>query len=373
MAATAWPDYSGSNQLQFAQMLGIPQSGWYQNQGGYSDVWFPSQGGFTDASMMAAINAKLQPSPDVWIQQMMAQAGASQSQMLQQQIMQRQMAQSGTTPQSESVSKGGQAKSPGMTPMAPPGISSTTPLKAGSNVAVPGDKPGPKPAASPAAMSSERLGAPPNEAGAKAGQLLLNLVNNKEEVPAPQGAGAALLQQLKGGGKKADPQGHNDHGAGMALLQQVKNGTGTSGAEKGAPWWKGKTTWAEAPEWEDWGHGKAAGKKGKSDRGAWSGDWWSYGQDWSEEWPERWAPSAPQWGKTSKKGGGKAKATGKSRQESSQESSEGSNDSDSSNQPQAGANSRWRQRKTNEKGAGRGKGQPADKTRWKPAGKSNGK
>eukprot|EP00434_Breviolum_minutum_P006609 symbB.v1.2.005835.t1/scaffold343.1/size224757/12 len=60
-------------------MLGIPQSGWYQNQGGYSDVWFPSQGGFTDASMMAAINAKLQPSPDVWIQQMMAQAGASQS------------------------------------------------------------------------------------------------------------------------------------------------------------------------------------------------------------------------------------------------------------------------------------------------------
>jgi len=28
-----------------------------------------------------------------------------------------------------------------------------------------------------------------------------------EEVPAPQGAGAALLQQLKGGGKKADPQG----------------------------------------------------------------------------------------------------------------------------------------------------------------------
>ena len=128
-----------------------------------------------------------------------------------------------------------------------------------------GDKPGPKPAASPAAMSSERLGAPPNEAGAKAGQLLLNLVNNKEdttsesdlemhsgswclrevsveyepmffwseifgwciwveklmlhfllhfssqmlleEVPAPQGAGAALLQQLKGGGKKADPQG----------------------------------------------------------------------------------------------------------------------------------------------------------------------
>ena len=119
-----------------------------------------------------------------------------------------------------------------------------------------GDKPGPKPAASPAAMSSERLGAPPNEAGAKAGQLLLNLVNNKEDTTSesdlemhsgswclrkclsnmnpccfdlkclvdafglknwcctfllhfssPQGAGAALLQQLKGGGKKADPQG----------------------------------------------------------------------------------------------------------------------------------------------------------------------
>eukprot|EP00435_Cladocopium_sp_Y103_P065619 s23_g27.t1 len=93
MAATAWPDFSGSSQLQFAQMLGMPQQsgGWYQNQG-FADVWFPSQSGFTDASMIAALNAKLQTSPELWMQQLMA--GASQSQtMLQQQIMQRQMAQ----------------------------------------------------------------------------------------------------------------------------------------------------------------------------------------------------------------------------------------------------------------------------------------
>eukprot|EP00434_Breviolum_minutum_P022480 symbB.v1.2.019838.t2/scaffold1644.1/size164340/8 len=51
----------------------------------------------------------------------------------------------------------------------------------------------------------------------------------------------------------------------MILLDIVKNGTGTAGAEKGAPRWKGNTTWAEAPDWEDGGHGK-------SDWGAWSGE-----------------------------------------------------------------------------------------------------
>ncbi|CAL1142888.1 unnamed protein product [Cladocopium goreaui] len=80
---------------------------------------------------------------------------------------------------------------------APPGISSTTPIKAGG--VAPGEKAAPK-AARPGA-SSERTAS--NEAGAKAGQLLLNLLNNKEEKPI-QNAGAALLQQLKGGGKKPE-------------------------------------------------------------------------------------------------------------------------------------------------------------------------
>eukprot|EP00438_Fugacium_kawagutii_P024584 Skav223364 [mRNA] locus=scaffold200:612571:616617:+ [translate_table: standard] len=52
MAASTWPDFSGS-QLQFAQMLSQQSGahGWYQNQAGFSDVWFPNQAGYTDASI----------------------------------------------------------------------------------------------------------------------------------------------------------------------------------------------------------------------------------------------------------------------------------------------------------------------------------
>jgi len=309
MAATAWPDFSGSSQLQFAQMLGMPQQsgGWYQNQG-FADVWFPSQSGFTDASMIAALNAKLQTSPELWMQQLMA--GASSQQMLQQQVMQRQMAQSDSAP------KDGQAKATGGVP-APPGISSTTPInaiKAGG--VAPGEKAAPK-AARPGA-SSERTAS--NEAGAKAGQLLLNLVNNKEEKPS-QGAGAALLQQLKGGGKK--PEVRSDDGAGMALLQQVKNGekSWTQGTGAGWSWWNSGKSTAYEGDWDDWGQGKA-GKKGKSsDWGAWNSgaDWWGYGQEWSND-AQWWAPSAPQWTRqTPKKGKGKG-----ARPSNSQDTSEGS-------------------------------------------------
>lgn len=347
MAATTWPDYAGAaSQLQFAQML-PQQSGWFQNPGAFSDVWYPSQG-YADASMLAALNAKLQSSPELWMQQLM-QAGASQSQMLQQQILQRQLAQSQGTSQLESA-RGSQAQTKppaGLSTMAPPGISSTTPIKAGSSVAVPGDKPTPK---APVPTSTGT-----NDAGAKAGKILLNLVNNKEERP-PQQAGAVLLQQLKGGGTRKVESGRPDAGAGLALLQQVKAGSLGAPPKNDAWAYDGDSRWWS---WDEWGHGKA-GKKGKT---GWNGDWWGYGQDW-EDWHERWVPT-PQ-GRSKK---GKAKA---GRQVSSQETSDASNDSDDSpNQPQAGANSRWRKPAA---GRGAGKGQPAStdkKTRWKPA--ANGK
>eukprot|EP00435_Cladocopium_sp_Y103_P064422 s23_g26.t1 len=264
---------------------------------------------------------------------------------------------------SDSAPKDGQAKATGGV-TAPPGISSTTPVKAGGSMAVPGEKAAPK-AARPQA-SFERTS---SDAGAKAGQLLLNLVNNKEEKkPTPQGAGAALLQQLKGGGKK--PEVRSDDGAGMALLQQVKNGatekSWTQGTGAGWSWWNpGKSTAYEG-DWEDWGQGKA-GKKGKSDWATWNSgaDWWGYGQDWSQNEAQWWAQSAPQWTRQTPK-----KGKGKGGRQASQDTSEGSNDSDDSNQPKAAANSRWRQQRAKpEKGAGRGKG-PSDagKTQWKPSG-----
>eukprot|EP00435_Cladocopium_sp_Y103_P032248 s2767_g8.t1 len=94
---------------------------------------------------------------------------------------------------------------------------------------------------------------------------------SEEKKPTPQGAGAALLQQLKGGGKK--PEVRSDDGAGMALLQQVKNGatekSWTQGTGAGWSWWNpGKSTAYEG-DWEDWGQGKA-GEKSKSDWAAWN-------------------------------------------------------------------------------------------------------
>ncbi|CAK9096749.1 unnamed protein product [Durusdinium trenchii] len=146
--------------------------------------------------------------------------------------------------------------------------------EAGSSVAVHGDKPTPK---APVPTSTGT-----NDAGAKAGKILLNLVNNKEERP-PQQAGAVLLQLLKGGGTRKVESGRPDAGAGLALLQQVKAGSLGAPPKNDAWAYDGDSRWWS---WDEWGHGKA-GKKGKT---GWNGDWWGYGQDW-EDWHERWVPT----------------------------------------------------------------------------------
>jgi len=349
-----WADYTGAGaQMQFGQMLPGQAAGtWFQGQG-YSDaMWYASQGGYADASMFSALAAKLQVpqnADQLWLQPMMAQqvaasaaATAPQAQTQMQQLVQRQLMQNqsplpvpaGTRSTPDPSGKGthpAKSASPAKAPP-PPGISGTTPIKAGTSVSNPTSD---KSAALKAALNQGRPAEPrTDEAGAKAGQFLLNLVNNKEERP-----GAILLQQLKGGASRGKAPAdlsafRTDNGAGMALLQQVKAGTpsteqpkseqwSSSNNNKGrgqGGWWGGDSYYGsyDENEWAD--HRKGAGKykykgktSGKHDWAGWNGSesWWTSnsGEEWLEEsqnyWTER-QRSAPQWGRTKKGGKGKS-------------------------------------------------------------------
>jgi len=410
-AGSGWADYSGASGAQmFQQMLPSQTAAgtWFPNQS-YSDaMWYASQAGYADASMFStALAAKLQSSQSdqLWLQPMAQQMAASattatapQAQMLQQQVMQRQlqMQNQSQMPATSTPDPSGKGTHPAKTttpPKAPPppGISGTTPLKAGTSVANASDKSAALKAVLNPANKTER---PQNEAGAKAGQFLLNLVNRKEDGP-----GAILLQQLKGGptrgGKPAADLSSlkTDNGAGMALLQQVKAGSPVKEAEwqvnKGrqSAWWGGDASYyddsTKVAEWDEWRKGgKPKGKKGKNDWAGWGGnDWWSRNaasEEWSEEygtWNDR---STSQWGRSRKGGKGKTGPSRHHQEEEEEEEEEEESSASDESLPKAGANSRWRQRKATDgkgKGSGRGKGQsvaePKPKQKWKPAAKSS--
>lgn len=352
-----------------------------------------------DASMFSALAAKLQVpqnADQLWLQPMMAQqvaasaaATAPQAQTQMQQLVQRQLMQNqsplpvpaGTRSTPDPSGKGthpAKSASPAKAPP-PPGISGTTPIKAGTSVSNPTSD---KSAVLKAALNQGRSEPRTDEAGAKAGQFLLNLVNNKEERP-----GAILLQQLKGGASRGKAPAdlsafRTDNGAGMALLQQVKAGTQSTEQPKSEQWssannkGRGQGGWLggdayygtyDDTEWAD--HRKGSGKynkykgktSGKYDWAGWNGteSWWTSnsGEEWLEEsqnyWTER-QRSAPQWGRTKKGGKGKSAVREYEEEEEEEETSEESTGSEDAAEA---ANTRWRQKgKADGKGKGSGKG-----------------